>query len=406
MSRLSVEDLIGAEAIARLARPIESAVGLPGRAYTDPAFHQLEQDTLFPQAWVGVAFAEELPNVGDAVPVIVGGKPVVLVRGEDGGIRAFHNVCRHRAIVVVQKAETGLTNLQCPYHAWTYGLDGALRATPYWDGRPGGSTGIDRSRNGLIPVRSGVFNHVVFVNLGGAAASLEQHFAPALSSLGSVDLDSWQLAYRVTWEFRANWKLVLENWENYHHVWVHEGVFSKMTEEVNPATGECYTESVPDGNVLVLRRKSGAPPRSAAAPLSSAGSLPHVPGRAGRAAFTGQTTAVLPNVTMTMGPVVYAPVIYIPLGPDRTRASMAWYFAGDGATDPALQQLREATLDRWIGPTRRMEDGAGLRAQDLRCLELQQIARASPAADLTRFSPVWEPNVYHFQNWVVGRLAG
>jgi choline monooxygenase len=406
MNERSVESLLGAAAIARLARPIESAVGLPGRAYTDPAFHQLEQDSLFPQTWVGVGFAEELPSVGDAVPVTVGGKPVVLVRGEDGSIRAFHNVCRHRAIIVVQKPEKRLANLQCPYHAWTYGLDGALKATPYWDGTPGGSTGIDRSQHGLVPVQADVFNHVVFVNLDGTAGPLENYLAPAIGSLGSVDLESWQLAYRVTWEFRANWKLVLENWENYHHVWVHEGIFTKMTEEVNPATGECYTESVPDGNVLVLRRKSGAPTRSAAAPLSSATRLPQIPGRNGAAAFTGQTTAVLPNVTMTMGPAVYAPVVYMPLGPDRTRASMAWYFAGTAATDPTFADLRESTLDRWVGATRRMEDGAGVRAQDFRCLELQQIARASPAADLTRFSPLWEPNVYHFQNWVVRRLAG
>ena len=406
MSHETVVSLLGTEAIARLQQPIASAVGLPGRAYTDPAFFQLEQTGLFPRSWVGVAFAEDIPDRGDAIPVAIGDKPIVLVRAENGEIRAFHNVCRHRAILVVKEAARGLTNLQCPYHAWTYGLDGALKATPYWDGTPGGSAGLDKSANGLVPVRVGVWNHVVFVNLDGNAAPLDEYLAPAIASLAPVDLDTWTLGHRATWEFQANWKLVLENWENYHHVWVHEGIFLKMSEEVDLATGECYTESLPDGNVMILRRKSSAPARSVGPTVATA-SLPRIPGRNGAvSAFTGQTTAVLPNTTMTMGPSAYAPVVYTPIGPDRTRASMAWYFAGTAATDAEHLEPRERTFDRWLGKTRRYEDRGGVRAQDFGCMEMQQAARFSPAADVTRFSPVWEANVHHFQNWVVRTLAG
>jgi choline monooxygenase len=404
MSHDAVTSLLGAKAIAALQQPIESAIGLPGLAYTDPAFFHLEQAKLFPRSWVGAAFAEDIPDPGDALPLQVGGKPIVLVRTETGDIRAFHNVCRHRAILVVKEATRGVKHLQCPYHAWTYGLDGALKATPYWDGTPGGSAGLERSENGLVPVRVGVWNHVVFVNLDGEAAPLDAYLAPAIAGLGTLDLDGWRLAHRATWEFQANWKLVLENWENYHHVWVHEGIFDKMSEEVDLATGACYTESLPDGNVLVLRRKSGAPPRSAG-PLTTA-TLPRIPIRGGSAsAFVGLTTAVLPNTTMTMGPSVYAPVVYTPLAPDRTRASMAWYFAGTAAMDSEHAEQRERTFDRWIGKTQRFEDRGGLRAQDFTCMEMQQAARASPAADVTRFSPVWEANVHHFQNWVVRNLA-
>jgi hypothetical protein len=157
---------------------------------------------------------------------------------------------------------------------------------------------------------------------------------------------------------------------------------------------------------MILRRKSSAPARSVGPTVANA-TLPRIPGRNGAAsAFTGQTTAVLPNTTMTMGPSAYAPVVYTPIGPDRTRASMAWYFAGTAATDAEHLEPRERTFDRWLGKTRRYEDRGGVRAQDFGCMEMQQAARFSPAADVTRFSPVWEANVHHFQNWVVRTLAG
>jgi choline monooxygenase len=405
MAGTTIESIIGRDAIAALARPVETARGLPGAAYTADDFFALEQKTLFPAVWAGIGFAGDIPAPGDAMPLTLGGRPLVALRDGNGDIRVFHNVCRHRATVVLQAPARGLANLQCPYHAWTYGLDGTLQATPFWDGTKNAAiSGVDKVTHGLVPVRSHVFNHVIFVNLDGKAPAPAEYFAPAIRLFAELDMDGLDLAHRETWEFDANWKLVLDNWENYHHVWVHDGIFDKMTDEVDLKTGASYTEMLPDGNVLTLRRATGAPPRAG---ISSEvlGALPPIPQKAASRPFTGYTTAILPNTTMTTGINTYAPVVYAPLAPGRTRASMAWYFVRPTAGNPDFAAARERILDRWLGPSRQRLDGAGLRNQDFHCLELQQAARGSPVGDVACFSPVWERNVHHFQNWIVERLA-
>lgn len=401
----SLDSLIGRQAIDDLRKPIGSAGGLPATAYTSAAFFELEQKVLFPASWVGTIFDAEIPAPGDAVPVTVAGVPLVVLRDAKGQIRAFHNVCRHRATIILQSPQRGLRNLQCPYHAWTYGLDGALRATPFWDGTPDSRVSApDPAQNGLVPVAVGVWNHVVFVNLDGKAGPLADWVRPIDRRLAGLDLSDLRLGHLQQWQFGANWKLVNDNWENYHHVWVHEGVFDKMSEEVDLKTGESFTEMAPEGNVLILRRKDGAPSRQASAPLAGH-AMPDIPLAPGTPPFRGCTGAVLPNTTVTIGISSYAPAIYTPVAPGVTHARMAWFFVGDSATDDAHAQARGKVLDRWLGPARDFADRRGIRAQDHRCMELQQAARGSPVADTVRFSPVWEANVHYFERWVVDRLG-
>jgi choline monooxygenase len=145
--------------------------------------------------------------------------PLVLVHGADRELRVFQNVCRHRATIVVQAPQRGQSNLKCPYHGWVYGLDGALKATPFWDGTADSHRlPVDASCNGLVPVRAGVWNHVVFVNLDGQAQSLLDYLAPMNKELEHLDIAELEVGYREEWTFAANWKLVMEYWEVYHHV--------------------------------------------------------------------------------------------------------------------------------------------------------------------------------------------
>lgn len=405
MALASAEEILGPGVAAALARPIDAARGLPSSAYTSQAFFDLEQRRLFPKTWVGVAFADDIPERGDAMPATVANMPVVLVRDDTGQVRAFHNVCRHRATIVLERPAKALKSLQCPYHAWTYGLDGKLKAAPFWDGTKNTSRApLDRAANGLVPVRCGVWNHIVFINLDGKAAPLEDYLGPATRALADVDASALRLGFRFTWDFKANWKMVNDNWEVYHHVWVHEGVFDKMSDEVNLDTGETYTEMKPDGNVLILRRKRSAPARPPSAPLAGY-SMPAIPLRPGVSHFAGCTGAILPNTTVTMGASAYSPAIYEPIAPGVTRAHMAWYFLGDAATSEEFAAARSRVIDRWLGPSRRFEDRTGIRSQDHHCFELQQAARSSPVADSVQFSPSWEVNVHYFQKWLLAQLA-
>ena len=121
------------------------AAGLPAWAYTDPGVWDAECASVFTSNWVFVAFAHEMPDPGDVTPVTVGSCPVLLVRNADGGISAFHNVCRHRCLKLVDAPANVGKLIRCPYHSWAYDLNGALRASPHF-----GGTGTSMRRKGSI----------------------------------------------------------------------------------------------------------------------------------------------------------------------------------------------------------------------------------------------------------------
>ena len=398
-------EILGKHAIEALFQPIEVARGLPGIAYTSQEFFDLEQRVLFPKTWVGVGFDTDIPAPGDAIPITASGLPLIIVRDRKGLVRVFHNVCRHRATIILQKPETGLSNLQCPYHAWTWDLEGNLKATPYFDGTPNSENfKVDPKKNGLVPVRCDVWNHVVFINLDGNALPLEEYVAPAAEQYSCFDLDTMKLGHRIEWEYDANWKLVNDNWENYHNTWIHAGIFDKMSDEVNVGTGELYTDQLSAGSVITLAGNDKRPPdaRKPSGPRPKM-SLP-VPLRSG-AKRGGGSNAILPNTTVSWGGPTYAPVVYTPIAPNRTRARMAFYFAGDAATSEKYAEARDESLKRWLGHTQTLEDLSGIRPQDHHCMELQQRARMSPAADRVQFSPTWENSIHYFQKWVVEHLS-
>lgn len=403
---LTAAEILGKDAIDALFKPIEEARGLPTKAYTSQEFFELEQQVLFPKTWVGVAFDTDVPEPGDAIPITASGLPLIIVRDRNSVIRAFHNVCRHRATIILQKPEKGLSNLQCPYHAWTWDLEGTLKATPYFDGTPNSENfNVDPEKNGLVPVRCGVWNHVIFINLEGNAIPLEEYVAPAAEQYACFDLEIMQLGHRIEWEYDANWKLVNENWENFHNTWIHAGIFDRMSDEVNVVTGELYTDQIGNGSVMTLRsndkQPSDARKKKAASARYTELPIPLKPG----VKRGGGSNAILPNTTASWGGPTYAPVVYTPISPNRTRARMAFYFAGEAATSKKFAKPREQALNRWLGDTQTLEDRSGIRPQDHGCMELQQRARASPAADRVQFSPVWENNVHYFQKWLIENMS-
>ena len=401
----TAREFIGDTALEALRRPVlDDARGLPASVYTSDAFFQLERERLFPRTWVGVAFDSDVPEPGDARPFSVFGLPLVLTRDPAGNVHVLHNVCRHRATIVLDAPCRKASTLKCPYHGWVYRLDGRLEATPFWDGTADAARcPVDRAANGLVPVRSGVWNRVVFINLSGDAEPLEDYLAPMRRELGHLDFDALEVGHTAEWEFKANWKLVMENWEVYHHVWVHEGVFDRMSDEVDLKTGQPHSEAVSDGNVMMLRYLESRPARSSHPAVAA---MPRIPRRHEPGGPVGTANAVLPNTTVTVGPHAYVPAIYLPLAPGVTYTRMAWFFGPGGGVSDAHQAGRDLTLERWLGPSRALEDRQGIRPQDHHCMELQQLARSSPVADDVKFSTTWEACVRYFKDWLVRRIDG
>ena len=189
------------------------AHGLPAAAYTDDAFWEIECETMFTQNWVCAGFAHELAEPGDAMPVTVAGKPVLLLKNQKGEIAAFHNVCRHRCLKLVDEPVNVGTRISCPYHAWAYDLDGTLRSSPHFDGftrhQP---DGFDPADHGLQPVRTAVWHDWIFVNLDGNAPSFEDYAAPLINRFADIDFGKVQPVATLDFgEIAANWKFIMEN---------------------------------------------------------------------------------------------------------------------------------------------------------------------------------------------------
>ncbi|MDQ3381093.1 MAG: aromatic ring-hydroxylating dioxygenase subunit alpha [Actinomycetota bacterium] len=206
-----------------------SAIGtrtLPWSWYTDSAVLELEQERIFRRFWQYVGRADELAGPGSFMATQAGHIPVVLVRDEIGVLRAFLNVCRHRGSLVCEGAGRR-TTLQCPYHAWTYGLDGSLLAAP----RAAREGGIESEELGLVPLRLETWGSFLFVNPDPDAAPLAEFLAdvPERVAAAGVDIGALRFLQRSESELAANWKICAENFlECYHCPVAHPGFSAVM----------------------------------------------------------------------------------------------------------------------------------------------------------------------------------
>ena len=368
----SLQSILGAETLAAFEAEGPLFSGLPGAAYTSEAFLALENERIFTDSWVFAGFAHELPRAGDVAPATVAGRPLLLVRDAELRVRAFHNVCRHRNLKLVDAPGNAGRAIRCPYHSWTYGLDGTLHVTPYFGGREPRAVppGFDRGRHGLVPVRSATWYDWIFVNLNGAAAPLEEFLAPLRNRLEGIDLT--RLHHIATIDFgevAANWKLILENFiEPYHVQFVH----ATTTEQ--PLTDH-YT--VNDSGCL--------------------GCAVDVSGEATRGdtlSADSRYLTLFPNFVFGLYfPDEIGVQLNVPRAPDRTLQRRAIYSLGP---ESRLNACAEQLVKLW----------SGVHAEDHAMLERLQQGRASElAAGGGVLSPVWEDAVRSFQERVVSGLG-
>jgi len=195
---------------------------LPGRYYTDPEIFRTEQKQIFGTEWMYVGRADALPKRGDVLRATVGTESVIVVRGRDGALRGFLNVCRHRGAELCLTGTTNVGNaIRCPYHAWTYGLDGNLITAPNWKAM----ADLDRARYGLGPISVEVWMGLIWVNLTADAPPLADQLAPVLRyRLGAEveRIDRYRIgelvvAARIEYDVAANWKIINENFQECYH---------------------------------------------------------------------------------------------------------------------------------------------------------------------------------------------
>ncbi|HEX3065288.1 MAG TPA: aromatic ring-hydroxylating dioxygenase subunit alpha [Dongiaceae bacterium] len=202
-----------------------SHMTLPGWTYHNAEFFELEKEYLFLSNWMLVCHVSEVPNPGDFATLRLMGERALVIRGEDGELRAFYNVCRHRASAVVQ-GRTGScssTGIRCPYHGWVYGLDGSLKAVPAEATFPG----LNKADYGLKPIDIEVCLGFVFIRFRSVGPSVAERLAPYMPELVKYRLDE-MVPFGEPWaaDYDVDWKNIIDNYlEGYHVPVGHPGLY-------------------------------------------------------------------------------------------------------------------------------------------------------------------------------------
>lgn len=215
--------------------PLAEAWTIPAPWYIDPIVSDLERRTVLSRSWQMVARVDQVREAGQYITAEVAGEPILVVRGTDLVLRGFFNVCRHHAAAVMTEAQGSADNLRCPYHGWTYSLEGALKGTPDFSQ----VCGFDRASSGLASVQIDVWGNWVFVKLERDGQTLSDFLgADLMGQMSRLGVDKLHWVERRRYVVECNWKVFVDNYLDggYHVPHLHKGLnsvldYSKYTVE-------------------------------------------------------------------------------------------------------------------------------------------------------------------------------
>jgi choline monooxygenase len=334
--------------------PIEHAHALDVRYYTDAHALDAEQRRVFGASWQLAAHGGELTGAGDHVVCEVAGKPVLIVRGADGTLRAFYNVCRHRAGPIALCNGRAAKALHCKYHGWTYTLEGRLRSAPHMEE----ACDFDIADIHLPHVRVREWEGLVFVSLSAATPDFDQVYGGIVERIAPLRIGDMRFARRFVYEAECNWKVYVDNFlEGYHLPHVHPGL----------------------NRVLDFRAYETE--------LEPWYSLQHSPLRDSTEIY-GDGHAyyyfVYPNIMLNIMPGRMQTNRIVPLGVNRCRIEFDYYYL------PSDDAMARADTDQSFSHE--------IQVEDLDICAAVQKGLASGSYTAGRLCPRYESGVWHFQN--------
>jgi choline monooxygenase len=333
--------------------------------YLDPQVFEIEKDRIFARTWQPVAHLSDVARPGDFIATDTAGEPIVVVRDQTGQIRAYYNVCPHRAGALARGKGSRKT-LQCLYHGWTFGLDGDLLRVPGFEG----TEDFDPACFGLKAIRTEIWGPYVFVNLDETAPSLAEMWGEPFLQTSRIDFSRWRLVEKSEYLINCNWKVYLDNYaEGYHVPFAHPGLNREMDlDDYYVDTYRFYSTQ----RVEVKSPNRGNPHnRRYKNPRPGDQICYHV---------------IFPNFLIDTYPDNISTNILKPITHDKSLLTFEWYFKTDHDSE---------TMDSMI------KFADEIQYQDIEICEYVQTNLHSRAYNSGRFSARHENGVHHFQSLVV-----
>jgi phenylpropionate dioxygenase-like ring-hydroxylating dioxygenase large terminal subunit len=293
----------------------QTARTLPARYYTDPALFDAELEGLFGRMWFYAGRSEEIARAGQYVVREMNGRNVVVTRNASGEARAFHNVCRHRGTRICPDATGQFAgSIQCPYHAWTYDLDGRLIGAPHMDEVPH----FDKSDYPLLAVHAGEWDGHVFLNLGERPAALFEQLGPLVEKFRPWQMQDLRLGKRIVYDVKANWKLIVQNYNECLHCPNLHPALNKLSHYLSGENEPLRPTYM--GGVMDLR--------PGIATLSMDGTCPRsfFPGLSDPDRRRVYYYCIFPNLMLSLHPDYMLTHALWPIAPDRTINVCEWHF--------------------------------------------------------------------------------
>lgn len=343
---------------------LSTARTLDASWYIDPAMLEIEQERIFARTWQPVAKTAEVANIGDYVTGEVAGEPIVVTRDQNNEIRAYYNVCRHRAGAVA-RGKGNRKSLQCLYHGWTYGLDGCLMSLPEFEG----VQNFDKANFGLVPVRAEVWGPFVFVNLDPNAPPMADVWNEVIPQTANYDFSQWALVERRDYLVDCNWKVYIDNYlEGYHVPMAHPGLARELDYDAYRVDTFRY-HSFQYAPIKPLN-KGNAKNRRYTETEADAQALYYW---------------IFPNFMLNIYPDNMSSNIILPVGHDKTLTIFEWFFKDPTQTEAIEKTIAFSDEIQW---------------EDIEICEYVQKGLRSRVYNNGRFSVKRENGVHHFQSLV------
>ena len=371
---------------------IEKAHGLPNECYTSKDYTLIERKKLFEDKWIVAGVASSIPEIGDVKPIDILGMPILILRNKKSEIKVFHNVCSHRGVKLVSKSGKINSLIRCPYHSWSYSLDGKLMATPHIGGMNKHSAeGFDKQKSNLKEIRSYIWLDLIMININQNEMSFEEYIKP-LS-------DRWEKFWPIKdrelihhsndfgyfkLNAKCNWKFAIENYcESYHLPWVHPGLNSYSKIEDHYHIQGLPNRFAGQGTVVYNPQFKGKE------------KLPSFPNWPKDKENIAEYVALFPNVMLGIHKDHYYAYWIEPISHEFTLEHMELYYVGEQAAQAnKFKSLRKQNHKQW-------ED---IQKEDVDIIQGMQTGRNSPSYNGGNFSPVMDNPTHHFHKWVAQNL--